>query len=84
MKNLGKKQVLVESFFDGARTRSATETRTVYQDRKGNYFVNWFGGGKRSISLLPDGQFYWRIDVRSIKAISLAEIKQSLQGKIDG
>ena len=84
MASLGKQDVLCESFVNGEITRSAVEKRVVYQKKDGTLEVNWFGGGKRTIIQREDGTFYWRLDIRSIKATSQADILSRLKGLAHG
>lgn len=70
MKSLGKQNVLVENFLNGASTRTYTDNRVVYQDSNGEYHVNWFAGGKRQIIRRADGTFYQEVHVRTITAHS--------------
>ena len=63
MKSLGKQQITLDVFVDGVLDRTQPQTRVVYEQGGGTYWVISFGC-KHQIDRRDDG-FHWKYDTYS-------------------
>lgn len=75
-KSIGKYDVLVETFLDGASQGQRVERRVVYQDGE-TFKVNYLNG-KRQIQRQPNGSFYWPFHIHTLKAVTIDEVIERL------
>ena len=73
MKSLGKQDVVIESFVNGAFVAASTERLTVYQKADGTFWINNMGS-KKQASRRPGGEFHFASHVSEIKRQSIDDI----------
>lgn len=77
MKSIGKKVVHHVNSLDGQFTGYSVDNRTVYQDKNGDYFINWTGY-KRQIECIF-GIYINEAKVATIKSTPISVFMQRLR-----
>lgn len=82
MKNIGKQEVLCESFLNGKSQNAGRVKLTVYEKADGTYWINR-DRRKHQIEKRPDGTLYHAEYVTEIGAKSIEEVYADLRKKVE-
>lgn len=70
-----KQQVLVNSFLDKQPTASMWDTRNVYEDAQGKFWVTFLGQKcGREVTRQPDGTFVWDFHIVTLPSYTSGDI----------